>query len=66
MSYIYGFFTTSAMHWLLHAIFPVKRQRGSSPFVLEEHAEMLHIGESDSATAVTPVDEEKVVAEPKV
>lgn len=62
MSYLYGFFATLTAHWLLHAVFPAARQRGSSPFVLEEHAQMIHLGESDSGTVA---DEEKVVSGPK-
>lgn len=58
MSYLYGFFTTLTAHWALHTIFPAERQRGSSPFVLEEHAQMVHVGESDSGTVA---DEEKIV-----
>lgn len=59
ISYLYGFFTTLTAHWALHTVFPAERQRGSSPFVLEEHAQMIHIGESDSGTVA---DEEKVVS----
>lgn len=36
------------MHGLFHAIFPAQRQRGSSPFVLEEHAEMIEGGGPES------------------
>lgn len=66
MSYPYGFVASLVMHWVLHAIFPAERQRGSSPFVLEEHAEMLYIGESDSATRPALEDEERVVAVSKM
>lgn len=48
ISYFYGFFTSLTLHWLFHAFFPAERQRGSSPFVLDEHAEMIQYGESDS------------------
>lgn len=66
MSYPYGFLASLVMHWLLHAVFPAERQRGSSPFVLEEHAEMLYVGESDSATRAALEDEERVVAVSKM
>lgn len=66
MSYFYGFCTSLTMHWLLHTVFPAERQRGSSPFVLEEHAEMLYVGESDSVTRAALEDEERVVAAPKM
>lgn len=66
MSYLYGFSTSLVMHWLLHTIFPAERQRGSSPFVLEEHAEMLYAGESESVTRAGLTDEERVIAVPKV
>lgn len=65
MSYLYGFFASMTMHWLFHALFPTEKQRGSSPFVLEEHAEMLYAGESDSVTRAGLTDEERVVAMPK-
>lgn len=66
MSYLYGFFTSLTMHWLLHTIFPTKRQRGSSPFVLEEHAEMLNNGDSDLGTPATLDDEKQIVTVPKL
>lgn len=47
------------MHWLLHTIFPTARQHGTSPFVLEAHAEMLNTtAESDDVT-VDSSEEEK-------
>ena len=58
ISYFYGFFVALTMHWLLHAIFPTARQRGTSPFVLETHAEMLNTAESDEVT-VDSSEEEK-------
>lgn len=53
------------MHALLHAVFPAARQRGSSPFVLEEHADMIHGVDSDRGTVASTRDEENIVAVPK-
>lgn len=58
ISYFYGFCTALTMHWLLHAVLPAERQHGSSPFVLETHAEMLNRAESDEVT-VDSSEEEK-------
>ena len=41
ISYFYGFFVALVVHAVLHTVFPAKRQRGSSPFVLSMHAETL-------------------------
>lgn len=66
MSYLYGFFTSLTMHWLLHMTFPTERQRGSSPFVLEDHAEMLDNSGSGPGTPATLDDGEKAVTVPKM
>lgn len=66
ISYFYGFCVSLTMHALLHAIFPTLRQRGSSPFVLEEHAEMIHNGDSDGVATTSTVQGEDVVAVMKV
>lgn len=60
MSYFYGFFASLTMHWLFHTVFAAERQRGSSPFVLEDHADMIHVGESDSGTAEIVVETDKM------
>lgn len=62
ISYFYGFCAALTMHWLLHAIFPTARQHGSSPFVLETHAEMLHISESDEITVDSSEEEKRAPA----
>lgn len=54
------------MHWLFHAVFPAQRQRGSSPFVLEEHAQMIQYGESDAGTPESVAGTDTVVSVPKV
>lgn len=36
------------VHWGLHALFPAKKQTGSSPFVLQEHIRMLE-GQASSS-----------------
>lgn len=54
------------MHWLLHGVFPTQRQRGSSPFVLHEHAEMIHYGERDSGTPESVTMANDMVSVPKV
>lgn len=59
MAYPYGFFSSLTIHWVLHTIFPTKRQRGSSPFVLEEHAEMLHGEALSEASMPTKIDDEE-------
>ncbi|POS81347.1 hypothetical protein DHEL01_v200277 [Diaporthe helianthi] len=59
ISYFYGFFAALTMHWLLHAVFPAARQRGSSPFVLEAHAEMLNRAESDEVTVGSSEEEKR-------
>jgi hypothetical protein len=41
ISYFYGFMTSLTVYYLLYVIFPQEKQRGSSPFVLEMHVEML-------------------------
>lgn len=41
ISYYYGFFATLISYAALYHLFPVPRQRGSSPFVLDMHAETL-------------------------
>lgn len=63
MAYLYGFCASMTVHWALHAVFPAERQRGTSPFVLEEHAQMIHIGESDSGTGF---EEQQIVGAMKV
>ncbi|MCJ1303880.1 hypothetical protein MMC08_006691 [Hypocenomyce scalaris] len=40
ISYFFGFFVSGFLYWAFSAIFPIKRQTGSSPFVLELHAQM--------------------------
>lgn len=51
------------MHWLLHTIFPTPRQRGTSPFVLEAHAEMLNTAvESDEVTVDSSEEEKRAPA----
>lgn len=66
ISYLYGFFTSLTMHWLFHAVFPAERQRGSSPFVLEEHADMIQYGESDGGTPESVTEADNVVSVQKV
>lgn len=61
MAYLYGFFVSLTVHWALHAIFPAERQRGYSPFVLEEHAEILHGALSEASMPTKTDDEEKGV-----
>ncbi|KAK8073622.1 hypothetical protein PG994_004521 [Apiospora phragmitis] len=41
ISYIYGFTASLAIYAFLFALFPQERQRGTSPFMLELHAEMI-------------------------
>ncbi|KAH8892196.1 hypothetical protein GQ53DRAFT_864033 [Thozetella sp. PMI_491] len=41
ISYFYGFATSLTMYYIMYLVFPQERQRGSSPFVLEMHAETL-------------------------
>ena len=48
MSYIYGFSTSLVIYALLYVIFPQERQRGTSPFVLELHAEIIETGHRGS------------------
>lgn len=64
ISYFYGFFTSLTMHWAFHSLWPAQRQRGSSPFVLHDHAEMIHYGEEESGTpeSVTVADDVVEVA----
>lgn len=62
ISYFYGFCVSMVMHWLLHAIFPTARQRGSSPFVLEAHAEMLSTAECDEVTVDSSEEEKRAPA----
>ncbi|KAK7704124.1 hypothetical protein SLS64_008682 [Diaporthe eres] len=59
ISYFYGFFVALFMHWLLHTIFPTPRQRGTSPFVLEAHAEMLNTTPESDDVTVDSSEEEK-------
>jgi NCS1 family nucleobase:cation symporter-1 len=42
ISYFFGFFVALLCFWAFHTIFPVPRQTGSSPFVLEAHIRRLH------------------------
>ena len=53
---------------VLHMIFPVERQRGTSPFVLEEYADMIQQADSSSRddTGVAASDVEKAVPVPKI
>jgi NCS1 family nucleobase:cation symporter-1 len=37
LSYFFGFLVSGITHWVLHAMFPLDRQRGSSPFEIELH-----------------------------
>jgi hypothetical protein len=68
ISYFYGFATSLTVYALLYVIFPAERQRGSSPFVLEMHAEMLDGREVEegSGSGVVASDEEKGGARPKI
>lgn len=66
ISYFYGFCVSLTLHALLHAVFPAARQRGSSPFVLEEHADMIHVVDSDGGTVASAGDIENIVAVPKM
>ncbi|KAK8209476.1 NCS1 family nucleobase:cation symporter-1 [Phyllosticta capitalensis] len=59
ISYFYGFFMALFAHAAFHAIFPAERQRGSSPFVLEGVAEMIH-GEERSTEGSTKENESEV------
>lgn len=62
ISYFYGFCVSLSVHALLHAVFPAERQRGSSPFVLEEHADMVEAIISDGGTVISTRVEANVVA----
>ena len=67
MSYFYGFMVSLTIHALLHYLFPTKRQRGLSPFILEEHAEILKDQEDSSSAAgvaVAATDVEKASRKP--
>ncbi|CAG8983072.1 hypothetical protein HYALB_00006100 [Hymenoscyphus albidus] len=37
LSYFFGFSMSGLIHWFLHAVFPMKKQRGSSPFEMDLH-----------------------------
>jgi len=39
LSYFFGFFVSVLLYWALSVIFTTKKQRSSSPFVMELHAE---------------------------
>ncbi|KAF7195805.1 Transporter aclS [Pseudocercospora fuligena] len=48
ITYFYGFFVALFVYWAAHAAFPQPRQQGSSPFVLQDHAEMLEGSDASS------------------
>ncbi|KAK4501382.1 hypothetical protein PRZ48_007191 [Zasmidium cellare] len=58
ITYFYGFFSALLIYWALHTLFPVPKQTGSSPFVLADHVQMLHSGESDSQRGVETIEAE--------
>jgi NCS1 family nucleobase:cation symporter-1 len=41
-SYFFGFFVALICFWGFHTIWPVSRQTGSSPFVLEQYRRRVH------------------------
>ncbi|KAF9637839.1 hypothetical protein BFW01_g8735 [Lasiodiplodia theobromae] len=54
ISYFYGFGATFVAYWALFAVWPMPKQRGSSPFVLEGVAEMVvveGVEQTESASA---------------
>ena len=63
ISYFYGFFVALVVHAVLHTVFPAKRQRGSSPFVLSMHAEMLERVEGEEGRKQEYTSKETVAAE---
>jgi len=59
LSYFFGFFVSGIIHWLLHVVFPARKQTGASPFEMELHRTrpvVRYHGASDSSR-----DEEVVV-----
>lgn len=53
ISYFYGFGATFVAYWALFAVWPMQKQRGSSPFVLEGVAEMVVVVEGVEQESVS-------------
>ncbi|KAI9731222.1 MAG: hypothetical protein M1834_005415 [Cirrosporium novae-zelandiae] len=49
LSYFFGFFVSLVLYWALSTLFPTKKQRGKSPFVME-----LHIVDGLDGGAISP------------
>lgn len=50
ISYFYGFGATFVVYWALFVVWPMERQRGCSPFVLEGVAEMVVVDGVDAGS----------------
>ena len=50
MSYFFGFFVSLLCYWGFHAAFPVDRQTGESPFVLDQHVLVTQEGDGASSS----------------
>ncbi|KAK7946774.1 uncharacterized protein PG986_011095 [Apiospora aurea] len=64
ISYIYGFTASLVIYASLYTVFPQERQRGTSPFMLELHAEMIGSADRESdleASGRVPDQGEKCV-----
>lgn len=58
-----GFFVSLAIHYVLHALFPACKQKGTSPFALKLHRKTVHqAAEMDSVQPTMHMDGVEVIS----